>query len=155
MAFTNDIEPAYRQRRASLQATFPAAHDFLAALEALHSEGTGFHLGTAENVHLYLGKRYLAYLRLELRTPTTPRLLLRARPNITIKDGTVDDSASLFGRPLNRLVMSHGGFPAGWAEKAPKGSDDDERSFTRDTPAAFFVALLGLIRHLATGPAQS
>ncbi|MDP2345545.1 MAG: hypothetical protein Q8O67_31670 [Deltaproteobacteria bacterium] len=147
--FTNDVGRPYQQRRELLLTSFPAAHAFLVAIEKLHTDVPGFHLGTSQNIHVYLHTRYLAYIKLRLGIPGAPRLLLRAKQHVAIKNGTIPDPA-LFGPALRELVTSHGGFQDGWAEQPRPGKE--EQGLTRDTPAAFFDELLVKLRSLATPP---
>lgn len=138
--FTTELAPEYCARRDSLLTTFPAAHRFLSDLEALCSRGLGFHLGTTKNLHLYLGPRFLCYIKIE----KPAALLLSPEPNVSIKVGTRPDPGCLFPRPVDRLVVAHKGFSAKWATRT-----EDKFKVLPGAPEAFFHGLLHLIEGIA------
>ena len=136
--FTTELAPEYGERRNRLAQTFPAAHRFLSDLELLCTMEPRFHLGTAKNLHLYLGDRVLCYIRME--KPAS--LVVSPVPNANhIKVGTRPDPGALMPRPMNEVVMRHKGYSAGWARRP-----GDIFTFTEATPAAFFTDLFELIR---------
>ena len=138
--FTTELAPEYRARREGLQGAFPAAHGFLFALEHLCPRGSRFHLGTTKNLHLYLGDRFLCYIKIE----RPAALLLSPAPNVNLKVGTRPDPGSLFPRPIEKLVEQHKGFRARWAVRT-----EDKFRVMPGAPEAFFTDLLNLISALS------
>lgn len=146
--FTTELAPAYVKRRETMMTIFPAAHGFLIGLERLAGAGgRGYHLATSDNVHLYLDRRFLAHVRLELAVPEAPRLSLLAKPKLGLKVGTGDGSNMFFGSRLERLIAKHDGFKMGWTEKNGKNGDR-ERVFSAAAPSEFFHDLLTAIGEL-------
>lgn len=142
--FLNDITLDFRKRRAALEPSFPFAYEFLLDVERLHQEDARFHVGTAKNLHLYLDDRYLAYICIG----TGPSISFRAKPNLHIKEGTHDDSHSLFGDGhMLRLVLSPERVAESWAEVLTDGTVE----VTSRAPRAFFDAFLARVRMLARG----
>jgi len=135
--FTTGLAPEYRARREGLQGAFPVAHSFLLALENLCLADSRFHLGTTKNLHLYLGDRFLCYIKIE--RPVA--LLLSPVPNVNLKVGTRPDPGSLFPRPIDQLVRDHKGYGAHWAVRAV-----DKIKIMPGAPEAFFSDLLNLLR---------
>lgn len=136
--FTTVITPEYAARRDALAATNPAAHGFLTHLESL---GEGYHLGTAQNVHVYDGERFLLYVRIERNGAGRPSLALSSTPHQgQVKSGTHARDASLILRRLVLAVMDLKGFHA-WAEKV-----GDDLVLAPDAPSAFYDRALVTLR---------
>ena len=134
--FTNTLTPEYLARRDALKASFPAAHSFLCALEALTERGR-FHLGTAQNVHLYDGESFLMYVRIERNGAGRPMLAVSPEPHQgKIKDGTQTLHAPAFVKQVVRHVSDLRGFHR-WAERPGA-----ELTLMADTPSEFFDAVL-------------
>jgi hypothetical protein len=144
--FKTDLQKEYCQRRDRLAVRFPAASRFLLALEALCRDDQRFHLGTAQNLHLYVSERFLAYVKMDKLASSEPVLRFSSEPNVQIKHGTRSDPARVLPRPLNTLVMDHRGYSAGWATH---NHDEGAFAFMPGTPAAFFDAVVELVRQAA------
>ena len=138
--FTTTITPAYAARRDTLQTGFPAAHEFLCALEALAAHGR-FHLGTVQNFHLYDGRSFLCYVRIKRPGPGRPSMVLSSEPNQgQIKIGTQAVEGPAFVQRVVHRIMDLRGFHH-WAEQ--KGA---EVTLTADTPTGFFDGVLDDLR---------
>lgn len=139
--FTTVIAPEYAARRDALTTSVPAAHNFLVQLEALCAEGTGYHLGTAQNVHVYDGERFLLYVRIAPQGDGRPSIVLSPTPHQSqVKAGTHADAAPALMRRLVLTVMDQGGFHR-WAEK-----DGDALVLAPNTPSALYDAVLVALR---------
>lgn len=146
-SFTNSITADHRKNRERLSARFPAARDFLLALERLHDEATGrFHLGTDQNLHLYLEDRFLIYIELKDLSSSRPALVFSPRAhNDHVKDGTRRASSLLFPKALFDLVERYRGGSGGWA-KRERDRDVDVLRIAAGAPDDFFGDLLTVIR---------
>lgn len=129
------ITSAFAARRDRLAVTFPAARDFLVALEE-----PPLWLSTATNAHLYSDRRNLAYIRVKAPDVQPPSLLLSPRFNNRIVTGTHDASALLFPRLVNELIGEQGD----WWHRRPGGAVELRSS----TPPLFFGDLLAAVRAL-------
>lgn len=149
LTFTNDVTPEHRKNRERLATHFPAGRDFLVALELLHAETGGrFHLGTDQNLHLYLEDRFLIYVRLEALASSRPTLVFSPRAhNDHIKNGTRRTPDLLFPIPLMKLIETHRGGSGGWAKRQREG-DSDVLRIAAGAPEAFFADLLSTLRAL-------
>lgn len=151
--FTNSITADHRKNRERLSARFPAARDFLLALERLYEETAGrFHLGTDQNLHLYLDDQFLIYVRIEALSSSRPALVFSPQAhNDHIKDGTRRAPELLFPKALFNLVERHRGGSGGWA-KRKMDRDVDVLRVAAGAPEAFFGDLLAAIRALVAIP---
>jgi hypothetical protein len=141
-AFTSVITPEYAARRDELRDSFPAAHAFLVALEALCESGGRFHLGTAQNLHLYDGTSFLCYVRIERQGKGRPSLVWSPEPRQgQIKTGTQDVEGPEFARQLKQRIMDLKGFQDQWAKQ--RGI---EFVVSADAPAALFDETLAALR---------
>ena len=139
--FANAISPEYAERRDSLIKSFPAAHRFLTALEHLHTSDPRHHLGTAQNVHVYVGDRFLCYIRIERQPPKGVVLVVRSEPHQgRIKDGTQSIDAPAFVNRVAMLIAGHHGYQ-GWGDRTGIEYTLDAR-----TPEVFFDDFVGLVR---------
>ncbi|MEP7121871.1 MAG: hypothetical protein ABJE95_13205 [Byssovorax sp.] len=145
--FTNVITAGYRKNRDRLTPRFPAARDFLLALEQLHEQTDGrFHVGTDQNLHLYLEDRFLAYIRLEKLSSPKPSLVFSPRAhNDHIKDDTRRTPELLCSTPLRDLIEKHRGGSGGWAKREREKGVELFRIEAGATEA-FFADLLQVIR---------
>ena len=141
--FTTVIAPDYAKRRESLAAAFPAAHRFLLALEQLHASDSRHHLGTAQNLHVYVGDRFLCYIRIE-RPRKGPVLVVTSEPHQgRIKDGTQSIDAPAFVKQVEKLIATHRGYQH-WGDRTGLEYTLDAR-----TPDAFFDGFVALVRGAA------
>lgn len=139
--FTTVITPEYAARRDALTTTVPAAHNFLVQLESLCAEGTGFHLGTAQNVHVYDGERFLLYVRIERKGAGRTTIVLSSTPHQQqVKAGTRTDAAPTLMRRLVLIAMDQRGFH-NWVEK-----EGDTLVLAPNAPSAFYDAVVVALR---------
>lgn len=134
-AYRSTIQRNYRNRRDSLYNTFMAGYNFLKQVENNHHD---IWLGTSTNVHLYLNKYYLCYIRIG-----NNGLTFRPRFNNQIYAGTEDRSDVMFSKKLKDLIIEHNGFKDRWATEYY-----DEIVFNNSTPAEFFDKLFAYIANL-------
>lgn len=135
--FTNHISTDHREKRARLGGTFPAARDFLEKLAGLHDETGRFHLGTDQNLHLYLDHEFLAYIRIE--PPSS--IAISPKFHIKIKPGTTPAPERFFTR-LREIIEKHGG-RGRWVS-----CKDDDFRIGAAAPGEFFDDLLAALRAL-------
>jgi hypothetical protein len=137
------LTAAYIERLSRFAVTFPAAHTFLRRLE-IDGPEDDLWLSTATNAHLYKGDGFLAYLKLNNPELQPPSLVISPRFNQMIAAHTTDESARLFPKPFDKVVMNHSGFKSKWAVRRENVTTE----LTVATPAAFFEDLYAVLRTL-------
>lgn len=143
MDFTTEYTREYQERRDRFRETFPAAHRFMLALEALCAEDPRFHLGVDKNLFIYCGDAFLAHMTMEKVKTETPHLVFTPNTKVNIKPGTTQHVDLVFPRGMSQLIMPLGGFHK-WAEKNKNRPTD---FIIRSTaPDAFFEGMIKLLR---------
>ena len=133
--FYTSRKRAYRRRRDALQATFPAAFDFLRGLELLCDGEHGFHMGTAQHVQLYFGELFLCHLAILGAEGEAARMELSPRHHGRLKEGTRDAAHVLFRARIHGLLELLG-VPASAVMRR-----DDVYQLSDQTPLTFFRLL--------------
>lgn len=139
----NKLDPKYQARLATFEHIHPSAYKFVMRLQQEGSEH-GLWLSTATNAHLYKGDAFLAYLKFNSTERKPASLLLSPRFNLLIHNHASDESALLFPKLINKLIMASRGFSARWA--LPRNGNAIE--LMTNAPDSFFDTLFTTLTKL-------
>jgi hypothetical protein len=115
--------------------SFNSAFVFLSSCEAKPHKG--FWLGTNVNAHLYYDEAFFAYIKLY-----PLQLVFNIKPHVRIKNGKVERSAKIFGKPLRALAEKHNLIRDGIVTF----TDSDTMYVERNAPNKFFDDLMILLK---------
>jgi hypothetical protein len=141
------LTPKYLSRLAQLEQLHPPAFRFLSAVQK-EDPAAGLWLSTATNAHLYKDHAFLMYIKVQGNKQDPTSIVLSSSYNNRILEDAIDHSAALFPRVIERAVMDHKGFSAGWARRAANG----EIAIKANAPHTFFDALLNILHAVDVAP---
>lgn len=134
----NYIKKKYLENLEQLRGMNPFAYQFLKKLE---QHVPSLWLSTDKNVHLYVGRKFIAYIKFTL---DSTGIILSSQYNKKIWSGTEDYSALLFQDQIPTIIEQYNDSQS-WASWFKQNYDGIEIIISKNAPETFFHQLYNAI----------